>query len=83
MFSKRMESSGRTEGERGVYVEKISNIFWREGSAKEGYCTRLCGREVLTEGLEPTRGGKSESVKREVSSVEGEGAVTRKGGEEG
>ena len=78
-----MESSGRTEGERGVFAEKISNVFWREGSAKEGDYIGMCGGEVLTGGPEPTRGGKSESVKREVGSVEGEGAVSRKGGEEG
>ena len=77
-----MESSGRTEGKRGVFAEKTSNVFWREGSAKEGDCTVLCGRKVLTGGPEPTRGGKSESVKREVGLVE-EGAVSRKGGEEG
>ena len=78
-----MESSGRTEGERGDFVEKISIIFWREGSTKEGDCIGLCEGEVLTGGPEPTRGGKLESVKREIGSVVEEGAVSRKGGEEG
>ena len=40
-FSKRIESKGKTEGERGVLAEKISRDFCKEGSAKEGKETRL------------------------------------------
>ena len=35
-FSNRMESKGKTEGERGVFTIKISRDFCNEGSAKEG-----------------------------------------------
>ena len=35
-FLKRIESKGKTEGERGVLGEKISRDFCSEGSANDG-----------------------------------------------
>ena len=77
-----MESNGRTKGKRGFFAEKISSDFCREGSAKEGDETRLCGVEVLTGGPEPTKGGKSVAEKIDVGSVEEEGTESRKDGED-
>ena len=61
-FSKRMESRGRTEGDRGVLSEKMLKDFCKDGSKKDGEVTGLCGDK----GEEPevTRGGKSASEKR-------------------
>ena len=42
-----MESKGRTGGERGVLVEKISKETCKEGSAKEGEVTGLRGEEEI------------------------------------
>ena len=44
-FSKRMDSRRRTDGERGVLVEKMFRETCKEGSAKEGEVTRLRGGE--------------------------------------
>ena len=61
-FSKRMESRGKTEGERGVLLEKICNVLWSAGSEKDGASVGLCGVE-LEVGFVVTRGGKSAGVK--------------------
>ena len=42
-FSNLMESSGRTEGERGVLSEKILKDFCRVGSEKDGVVEGLEG----------------------------------------
>ena len=42
-FSNRIESRGRTEGERGVLSEKILRDFCKEGSTKEGEAAGLRG----------------------------------------
>ena len=51
---------------------KISKEVCREGSAKEGVVTGLRGGEGAEGGLEPSKGGKSESVKIEgITEIEG------------
>ena len=44
-FSKRMESRGKTEGERGVLSEKICKEFCKVGSEKDGASVGLRGEE--------------------------------------
>ena len=50
-FSKRIESRGRTERERGVLSEKILKDFFKEGSAKEGETAGLIGGQLEERGL--------------------------------
>ena len=64
MFSNRMESRGRTEGERGVLSKKMLNDLCREGSENQGEVTTLSGGQG--EGPALTRGGKSASVNKGV-----------------
>ena len=45
-FSKRIESSGKTEGVRGVLSEKMFKVLWSDGSEKEGASVGLCGGEA-------------------------------------
>ena len=70
-FWKRMESKGRTEGERGVLSEKISSEDCREGLAKDGVEVGLQGGDKAEEGLGLGSGGKYASVKREGETEEG------------
>ena len=65
-FSNRIESRGRTEGERGVLSEKILRYFCKEGSTKDGEATGLRGGEPNGEGPELTSGGKCASENRGV-----------------
>ena len=63
-FSKRIESRGRTEGERGVLSENIFKYFCKEGSTKEGEAAGLREGEPEDWGLdwpEVDNGGKSAS----------------------
>ena len=79
-FLKRIESSGSTEGERGVLSEKILKDFFKEGSAKEGEVVGLIDGEPEDWGLvcpEVERGGKS------ASENSGAGEMTVEGVEEG
>ena len=76
-FSNRIESRGRTDGERGVLSEKILKDFFKEGSAKEGESAGLLWGEPEVWGLiwpEMERGGKSASENRGVGeeSIKGE-----------
>ena len=59
-----MDSSGRTEGDKGVLSEKNFKDFCNPGSTKDGEWAGLWGGEPKVEGPELTSGGKSESVKR-------------------
>ena len=63
-FSNRIESRGRTEGERGVLSEKILRDFCKEGSTKEGEVAGLRGGEPNGGGPEMARGGKYASENR-------------------
>ena len=59
-FSKKMESRGRVEGERGDLAEKMERDFMSTGSEKVGEEKGLsegCNREGA--GPSPTKGGKS------------------------
>ena len=79
-FSKRIESSGRTVGERGVSSEKILKDFFKEESAKEGEVAGLIDGGPEDWGLvypEVERGGKS------ASENSGVGEMTVEGVEEG
>ena len=60
-FSKRIESSGRTEGESVFLSDKMSSETCREGSAKEGEVTGLWGGEETNCSHGPDKGGKSKS----------------------
>ena len=60
-FSKRMESRGKTEGERGVLSEKICKEFCKAGSENDGASVGLRG-ERSRAGIVETSGGKSAEV---------------------
>ena len=62
-FSKRMESRGKTEGERGVLSEKICKEFCKVGSEKDGASVGLRGEESRA-GMVETSGGKSAEVNK-------------------
>ena len=57
-FSNRMDSRGKTEGERGVLSEKICKEFCKEGSEKDGASVGLQGEDTMA-GMVDTSGGKS------------------------
>ena len=57
-FSKRMESRGKTEGERGVLSEKICRELCKEGSENDGASVGLHGEDTKAGEVE-TSGGKS------------------------
>ena len=64
-FWKRIDSRGRTKGEREVLSENISSETCREGLAQEGVETGLWGGEETSGGLGLGKGGKLESLNKE------------------
>ena len=63
-FSNRMDSRGRTDGDKGVLRKKMLKDFCNPRSAKDGELTGLRWGESKVGGPKFTSGGKSESVKR-------------------
>ena len=72
-FSNLIESSGRTEGERGVLSEKMFRVFCKEGSLKDGEIAGLRGGVSTVDDPLFIKGGKSSSVNK------GGGAATSRG----
>ena len=68
-MSKRIESSGRVEGERGDLAEKMERYFMSTGSEKVGEEKGLYGgHNGYFTSPSPTKGRKSSEVKRGASS---------------